>query len=508
MKSQMRSGHRFGRIGGNRSGPILRPRAFRRRPSLNRSGFLGICLRLLFVAFALSHAPGAVAQASEAKPLPVTPSNDTDWTWYCDPAHKVEATDQLKCIRGKTDSMRQISVSGEVRMRSEYFDHIRLGESSPSSGYLLQRYTLNTDVVLGNQARFFASIESGLEDGRVGGPRPSVDEDRLYFHEGFLQIRTRRVRPLVDLRIGRHELNLGSGRLISSRDLPNVQQNFDGVRLLVSPASWQVNVLALKYSETNQGVFDDYPNHAFSVWGIYATHHDHPDDAPTLDIYYLGIDHKVANFQAGSGREQRETVGVRLADVRGHWDSDSEGAFQFGTFAYRPIRAWTVTSNSGYTIRSQRGQEIDYRVGLDAGIASGNHNPTQGAFGTFNALFPKGAYFGQANFIGPYNIQDVRPSLRVTIPRQRIVIWPNIEMLWRQSRQDGIYSIPAALVQAGNAADALYIGFQADLNVEWEQNRHFTWMVDGEHFFSGAFLRQTASGRSVNYFAPGISYRF
>jgi Alginate export len=230
--------------------------------------------------------------------------------------------------------------------------------------------------------------------------------------------------------------------------------------------------------------------------------------ARRLDIYYLGIDHKVATFQAGSGREQRESVGVRLADVRGPWDSDSEAIFQFGTFAYRPIRAWTVTSNSGYTIRSSKGQEIDYRLGLDAGIASGNHKPTQGAFGTFNALFPKGAYFGEANFIGPYNIQDIRPSLRVTLPQRRIVIWPNVELLWRQSRQDGIYSIPAVLMQAGHTTNALYVGCQADLNVQWEQNRHLTWAVDGARFFSGAFLRQTKSGMSVNFFAPSVSYRF
>jgi Alginate export len=94
------------------------------------------------------------------------------------------------------------------------------------------------------------------------------------------------------------------------------------------------------------------------------------------------------------------------------------------------------------------------------------------------------------------------------MPRRRIVISPNTKMLWRQSRQDGIYSIPAALVQAGNAADALYIGFQADLNAQWEQNRHFKWAVDGAHFFSGAFLYETTSGKSVNFFAPSISYRF
>ena len=471
-------------------------------PRVNRSA------QLLLVAFTLSLALGAAAQESVTQPFPSTPPSDTDWTYYCDPSHKVEITDQWKCIGGKTGSKQQVSLSGELRARGEYFDHLKLGESSPSSGYLLQRYILNSDVVLGDNVRLFTSLESGLEDGRVGGPRPSVDEDRLFFHQGFLQLRSRREHPIVDLRIGREELTFGSGRLISSRELPNLQQNFDGARLLVSPASWQVNIFALKPSENNHGIFDDYPDHTFSVWGIYATRHPNREDAATLDIYYLGIDHKRSTFQAGSGREQRQTVGVRLAGTRGHWDHDSEAMFQFGTFAGRPIRAWTVTSNSGYTIGSRRGKEIDYRLGFDGSLASGNHNPTKGTFGTFNALFPVGAYFGEANFIGPYNIQVIRPSLRVTMPHRRIVIWPNVEMLWRQSRQDGIYSIPAALVQAGSAADALYIGCQADLNIQWKQDRHLTWAVDGAHLFSGAFLHQTTSGKSVNFFAPSVSYRF
>lgn len=269
---------------------------------------------------------------------------------------------------------------------------------------------------------------------------------------------------------------------------------------------WQFNVLALKYSENNAGILDDYPDHSFSVWGVYATRHIHRNEVPALDLYYLGIDHKRSTFQAGSGREQRQAVGLRFAGVRGNWDHDSEAIFQFGDFASRPIRAWTATTNSGYTFRPR--QKIEYRVGLDSSIASGNHNPTKGAFGTFNALLPKGAYFGEANFIGPHNIQVVRPSVRVTIPRKRVVIWPNFEVLWRQSRQDGVYSIPAILVRAGSTADAMYVGSQADLNIEWEQNRHLTWRGDGEHFFSGTFLHQTTSGKSVDYFSPGVAYRF
>src|ERR1700752_3636595 len=116
MRSQTLSGRRIGRTGETRSGLILGPRASRRVPGLNRGARLDILLRLLFVAFALTHAPGAVAQGSEAKQLPVTPPDDTDSRYHCDPAHKVKPTDQLKCIGGKTDSVRQVSISGELRM--------------------------------------------------------------------------------------------------------------------------------------------------------------------------------------------------------------------------------------------------------------------------------------------------------------------------------------------------------------------------------------------------------
>lgn len=442
------------------------------------------------------------AQQSEEPPQFAVPPSDSNWTYYCDTVHKVEATDHLKCMR--TGAKTQLSLSGELRNRGEYFDHIDLGTNSASSGYLLQRYMLTGDLTVGDRFRVLSTLQSGLENGRVGGPRPSVDEDRLFVHEAFLQVRNRRSEPSVDLRIGRQDLSFGAGRFIGFRELPNVQQNFDGVRLIASERDWHLNLLAFKPSVNSPGIFDDSSDHASSVWGVYATK-EHKLSA--LDLYYLGIDRKTSTFQAGTGREQRQTLGVRFTDLRHGWDHDSEAAFQFGTFSERPIRAWTITTYTGYTFIN-RSSQMSYRIAVDAGIASGNHNPSHGSFGTFNALFPKGAYFGSANFIGPYNVQVIRPSLRITSPSERLVIWPNIEMLWRQSRQDGIYSIPAVLVQRGSPQNALYIGLQADLNIQWQQNRHLTWSVDGELFFAGKFLRQTRGGKSVNFFAPGVSYRF
>lgn len=36
-----------------------------------------------------------------------------------------------------------------------------------------------------------------------------------------------------------------------------------------------------------------------------------------------------------------------------------------------------------------------------------------------------------------------------------------------------MYSIPAVLIQPGSPQNSLYIGLQADLNIQWQQNRHF-----------------------------------
>ena len=74
----MLSGRRVGRIGEDRSGLILGPRASRWVLGLNRSGCLDILLRLFFIAFTLFHTPGALAQGSGAKQLPVTLPDDTD----------------------------------------------------------------------------------------------------------------------------------------------------------------------------------------------------------------------------------------------------------------------------------------------------------------------------------------------------------------------------------------------------------------------------------------------
>ncbi|WP_428978619.1 alginate export family protein [Chenggangzhangella methanolivorans] len=53
-------------------------------------------------------------------------------------------------------------------------------------------------------------------------------------------------------------------------------------------------------------------------------------------------------------------------------------------------------------------------VELKANVISGDRGPG-GRLGTFNALFPKGKYFGEIGLIGPANLVNLHPVIGVSL---------------------------------------------------------------------------------------------
>ena len=53
------------------------------------------------------------------------------------------------------------------------------------------------------------------------------------------------------------------------------------------------------------------------------------------------------------------------------------------------------------------------RLGLRAGIASGDSSASDADLQTFNPLFVRGNYFGEAGLLSPQNFVDLFPSLRI-----------------------------------------------------------------------------------------------
>jgi len=160
----------------------------------------------------------------------------------------------------------------------------------------------------------------------------------------------------LTLRVGIQELEYGAGRLIDVREGPNVRLSFIGFRLLNKVGSWRIDALAVRPRLDNFGFFDDYPNHQVGFWGVYGWRPLFR--GVSVDAYYLGLNRAQATYERGTAPEQRHSLGARffrpIAERELSWDFDYEGVWQFGSFGSAGLQAWTIASDTGYTIPTWR----------------------------------------------------------------------------------------------------------------------------------------------------------
>jgi hypothetical protein len=393
-----------------------------------------------------------------------------------------------------------------IRERGEYFSNNNWAATPPGSAYSLQRYLLHGDLHLGERFRFFGELASSLEYGRNGGPRPGLDEEQFYIHQGFFDLGLwRSGKEGLTLRAGRHEMVLGSENLVSSRDARNIRRSFDGFRLTWVIGDWTVDAFALKPVLDNPGIFDNPPNHASSFWGVYAVSPFRILPQGNVDLYYMGIDNKDVPFDGkGSGREQRQTIGTRLWRTASPWDYNDEFTFQFGSFGSDNILAWGVSTETGYRIDSI---PLSPRLVIRAGAYSGDQTPSSGTLGTFNSLFEKGPYFSYAELFARRNLIALNPSAELELGKS-VSLTANPAFFWRESTSDGLYSIAGTVLVTGQRSTARYIATQASVQLQWRMNRNLTLFTEYAHFFPAEFLRQSTQGRNINYWTGWLDFRY
>nr|WP_181151239.1 alginate export family protein [Sphingobacterium gobiense] len=78
-----------------------------------------------------------------------------------------------------------------------------------------------------------------------------------------------------------------------------------------------------------------------------------------------------------------------------------------------------ISSEIGYVFKHTTGLPA---VKLRSDYISGNKSSNDGQLGTFNAMYPKGGYFGMNPQAGPANLIPVHPNL----------IWNPAEIHWHR----------------------------------------------------------------------------
>jgi hypothetical protein len=432
-----------------------------------------------------------------------------DHSYLRDDACKLDRWDSVKYVRLGSRSDSYLTIGGEAREWYEGFRNYNWGLSPPkNNAYFLQRLTAYSDFHVNGRVRFFVQLMSAIEAGRKGGPRPVIDESKLFFEQAFVDITVAADKEdSLVMRLGRQEFYFGSGRLVDPREGTNVRLAWDGIALIWKKATWDVRAFATKPVQNGIGFFDAPPEPGTTFWGVYAVRPLPMTKGGNIDLYYLGLDRKQAVFEKGVGRELRHTVGTRFWGEWGEWDHNGQVDIQLGAFGDGKLRAWGAVDDTGYTFRSARFQP---RVGATAAVTSGDDGSPTSPLGTFNPLFPTGFYFGQGliNLNGPSNFIQFDPHIGLKLTESVSVIFDS-NFFWRTSLRDGVYDLAVNLLVSGQGNSERYVGSQPSLGVYWQVTRHLSVSAAYDHFFAGPFLiKATPPGQSVDYGAVWLTYKF
>jgi hypothetical protein len=467
--------------------------------------FLGL---FVLLASASAWAQGLQENAGACSSPPEIPSltYDEQEQYLANPNCRTSPLNSVQFIPLGQNENYYLSFGLWVRERGEYVSNPNWSDKPEGNAYPMQRYFLHTDLHLGERFRFFGELASSLLNGKNGGPKAGLDEEKMYVNQGFFDIGLwKSGKDSLTLRVGRQEAVLGAGNFLDRSDGRNIHRSLDGARLTWVKGDWTVDLLAVRPTLQNEGYFDNPPNHVSSFWAAYAVHPFRFLPRGNIDLYYMGLDNKSVTFNGkGTGREQRETIGTRLWGRTKRWDYNDEFTFQWGWFRSGNIRAWGVSTEHGYRIDHA---PLSPRFGFRAVAYSGDHNPSSHNVGTFNSIFEKGPYFSYAQLFARRNLVALQPSADLKLGKS-VSMKFNPAFFWRESTSDGLYSVSNSLIVSGSKSKARYIATQASAQVQWRMTRNLTWFTEYGHFFPGEFIKQSTPGKSINYWTGWLDVRF
>lgn len=457
--------------------------------------------------------PGAAAQSGaeawQSPTLTIT-RYDEHWESLGNPVARDEHwTGQFKYIPIGSDAWATTGI--ELRARNEnYSNNLWGGAPAPDDSFLWLRALPYADIHVGSGAigvRAFIQPIAAFAIGVAPAAGP-VDQTRFDLLQGFADIRLGAetgsiTGPGITLRVGRQMLSLGTERLIGTRYGPNVPLAFDGFRGIVSLPGATISLLAVRPVRAGTGTFDDTRSRTKSLWGAYATVAS-IGMSSSLDLYYLGYRNTDATFDGRTGHELRHSVGARVFGASAGWHWNIEGVEQFGRFAGSPIAAWTFGSEIG---RHFTGAPLSPDATLRVNVVSGDRRSRDGRLGTFNALFPKGKYFGELSPVGPYNIININPRIAASLGRGLSASLAGM-LYWRYSRGDGVYDVPGNLVRAPGSATARFIGKEAEATIAWQATPELELSTSLSAFAPGGFIRQTGLAKTITMLGLESNLRF
>lgn len=411
---------------------------------------------------------------------------------------------RLKYLPLSQSGCTYLSFGGEARLETDRSQNEDWGSRNfGTQPFLLQRYHLHADLHLGERVRVFGQLRSALENGRKTGPRP-IDEDHLNVQNLFLDVIPYWTNgEKITVRLGRQELQYGSGRLIDVQEGPNLRLYFDGAKIAYVSARLKIDGFVMGNGGVRTGVFDNPLGQKARLWGVYSTWSAWK--RINVDLSYLGISRDKAVFDEGTANERRHTLAARFWNTGTGFLYNLETSYQFGAFGSGKIRAWGGSADIGYRFGDLKGTPT---VNLRSDLVSGDGRKGDGNLGTMNPMYPNGGYFGVIPQAGPANLMSLHPSLAWN-PATKVNVSLGVVCNWRESQQDGIYRPSGIFNLSSSGSDKRYIGTSYMTMMTWNISPHLKYIFGAQYFDTGAYLDDIiAQPRDGFFLASLLAFKF
>ncbi|TRZ43561.1 alginate export family protein [Robertkochia solimangrovi] len=387
-----------------------------------------------------------------------------------------------------------ITFGGGYRFQAESFINEQFLKAGRQDNlWYLNRILLYTQIVINDRFEVFAELNSSTVLNK--NELSPVDKDILAFNQLFFKYH---ITKNWNLLIGRENLMLGSRRLVDLREGPNVRRSFDLVDLSFITDRITMKAFAGIPVKPKEGVFDNESlNGEELLTGLYLTH----SRSTSLNFDFYGLyqkDPKVT-YNAETSDEHRYSFGSRFFGNSGKFSYNHEFVYQFGKFGNKTISAYTLSFLGDLKISSKG------LIGLKTELISGDKDPKDNLQNTFDAMYPRGAYFGRVARFGPANLIDIHPYINFTLSKFFFEL--DYDAFWKYSRNDVVYD--AALMPAYTEnRNSTFIAHQIGSFLSYEYNNHLSFELETNFIIPGKFLIDSELEDTLYHFVFSMEFRF
>lgn len=233
------------------------------------------------------------------------------------------------------------------------------------------------------EVRLFFQVSDSRAFGEESNTLTDATADRLDMHQAWLAWT-----PEDDLtiKVGRQELAFADERLVGTVGWANVTRAFDGIRADLKQGTWMFSGFAMLLDEQAALLavgLDPRANATDtadrSLYGLWA-------ESAHLEIFALGE----ANAEDGPDRTDidRYTFGSRARGQVGRVSVEATAAVQLGKQSQvgpgrQDIRAYLGSASASYQLTGP----VKGSLGVQADLLSGDENPLDDTFSSFNTLY-------------------------------------------------------------------------------------------------------------------------